>query len=281
MIPYYRHMNINGVMFKMNKILQTQLDILKKLVRMDFDCVIIIDGEIEGTGKSVLAQQCALFCDNTLDIDRIVFTPEGFENAILNADKYQAVIWDESYEGGNKYQIMTAQNQSIGALLRKIRQKNLFIFIVVPSIVDLSYYIACRRSWALIRAELSIDYEKLTISRGNFSFYNRSKKKWLYEVEAKRLDYRKGYKYSNSFVGFFENVYGVNKQLYLEKKADIDPTIQTIDERSFTQECIRRGMPWASPMKLCEFSTFSEKHFYRLKKEMNSPRTITDGLTVK
>jgi hypothetical protein len=265
MKPRWNKININGTVFKINSLLKKQMDIMMKMVRNDFDAVFIVDGEIEGTGKSVLAQQVALYVDPTMCVERVVFTPGEFKDAVLNADKFQAVIWDEAYEGGNKFQIMSAVNQMIRSLLRQIRQKNLFIFIVIPAITDLDYDIAVRRSWGLLRAELNVDYETLEIQRGYFSFYSRKKKKWLYYVESNRLDMKKGYKCSNSFVGFFENVYGVNKQLYLEKKSDI--RVNTfIDDRTFMEECIRRGIPWKSPFILAEILEYSEQHYYRVKR---------------
>lgn len=265
MKPYWKPVNINGVQFKLNAMLKSQLDVMMKMVRSDFDAVFIVDGEIEGTGKSVMTQQCALYVDPTLDVDRIVFSAGEFKDAVLNADKYQAVIWDEAYEGANKFQVMSAINQMIRSLLRQIRQKNLFIFIAIPAFTDLDYDIAVRRSWGLIRCELDIDYENVEVIRGNFSFYSRRKKKWLYYVESNRLDMKKGYKCSNSFVGFFENVYGVNRQLYLDKKSHIH--VETmIDDRTFLEECIRRGIPWKTPVRLSEVLTFSEQHYYRVKK---------------
>lgn len=257
----FQQVNINGVKFKLNSILKTQLEIMKKTVRNDFDAIFIVDGEIEGSGKSVLAQQCALYCDPTLSVDRIVFTPLEFKKAVLNADKYQSVIWDEAYEGGNKFAIFSAVNQMIRSLLRQIRQKNLIIFIVIPAITDLDYDIAVRRSWALIRAELRVDYDALEIKRGHFSFYSRKKKRWIYYIEGNRMDLKKGYKCGNSFVGFFENVYGVNKQLYLEKKSEIRVN-SLMDERTFIEECIKRGMNWSN---IQEYVSYSRRHFYRIK----------------
>lgn len=266
----FQQIKINGNRYKINSLLKTQLDIMKKAVRQDFDCISIVDGEIEGTGKSVLTQQMATYVDPTFCIERIAFSALEFKKIILNSDKYTAVVWDESYEGTNKYSIFGSMNQMIMSLLRQIRQKNLFIFIVIPGFTDLSYDIAVRRSWFLVRAQLAVDYEKLELKRGYFAFYSRARKKWLYFIEAGRLDMKRGYKASNDFVGFFENVYTVNKQLYIQKKSKIRLG-GIYDERAFVEECIRRGMPVGTPILLKNYIHYSDRHFLRIK------RALTDG----
>ena len=258
-------MNIKGIRFQINSLLKKQLDVAKKMVRQDFDMVVIVDGEIEGTGKSVLAQQCALYVDPTFNINRVVFSPEEFRKAVLEADKYQAIIWDEAYEGTSKFRVMSGINQMIRSLLRQIRQKNLFIFIVIPAFTDLDYDIAVRRSWFLLRAELDIDFETEEIQRGNFTFYSRKKKKWLYYVEANRYDIKKGYKASNSFVGFFNNVYGVDKQSYLDKKGNIKVD-NAIDDRTFLEACFKRGMP---VKYIRDYVNYNEKYLYTLRKQVS------------
>ncbi len=56
-----------------------QLDILVNAVQYDFDGVMLVDGDIEGSGKSVIAQQMAYYCawksGKHFGIDHIVFTP--------------------------------------------------------------------------------------------------------------------------------------------------------------------------------------------------------------
>ena len=238
---------------------------MKKVIRQDIDAIFIVDGEIEGTGKSVLAQQCALYCDPSFSIDRIVFSPWEFKRAVLDADKYQCVIWDEAYEGTSKFQIFSVVNQMIRSLLRQIRQKNLMIFIVIPSFTDLDHDIGVRRSWGLLRAKLDIDFENQSLLRGNFEFYSRKQKAWLYYIESNRMQYKKGLTCNSSFVGKFENVYGVNKQAYLEKKSNIKIN-SFIDDRTFIEECILRKMPWGLPIQLKNYANMSEQHYYRLKR---------------
>ena len=65
----------------MDGYLRQNLTVAKDIVKKDWDMVFCVDG-YEGSGKSVLAQQCAMFCDETFNIDRICFTPDGFVKAI-------------------------------------------------------------------------------------------------------------------------------------------------------------------------------------------------------
>lgn len=265
MIPRWNIVSKGGIKYKINSLLKTQLDIMMNAVRNDFDAPFIIDGEIEGTGKSVLAQQMAFYVDPTINIDRVAFTSEQFKEAVLSAEKYQAVIWDEAYEGANKFRIMSKQNQMIASMLKQARQKNLFMFIVIPYFTDLMHYIAVQRSWGLIRADLKVDYDELKIKRGFFTFYSRKQKKWLYEVEKKKLDYKSGYKVSNSFVGFFENVYCISEEEYKKKKSTIEIG-SGISEREFIEECITRGVPYKN---IKEYLNTSERNFYYAKAKLN------------
>ena len=84
--------------YYMDGYLKTNLTEAKRIVSKDWDMVFMIDGR-EGGGKSGLAQQVGHYLDPTLDLSRIVFTPDGFEEAINNASKYQCVIYDEAYGG--------------------------------------------------------------------------------------------------------------------------------------------------------------------------------------
>ena len=57
------------------------LDIAKKEIKNDWDMLFCYDGP-EGSGKSVKAMQDAYYCDPTLSLDRICFTPQEFKKAI-------------------------------------------------------------------------------------------------------------------------------------------------------------------------------------------------------
>src|SRR3972149_2554508 len=72
------------------------LDDMKQAIKQDWDMCVAIDG-MEGSGKSLLAMQMAVYCDPTLTLGRIVFTPDDLKQAIVKAEKYQAIIFDEAF----------------------------------------------------------------------------------------------------------------------------------------------------------------------------------------
>lgn len=194
--------------YYMDGYLKENFDTIKKTIKEDWDFIFVYDG-YEGSGKSLKAQQDAYYCDNTLNIDRITFTPEEFKEAIIKAEKYQAVIFDEAYGGLSARAAMTQINRGLISVLAEIRQKNLFIFIVLPSFFDLDRYVALWRSRALIHIYTD------GFKRGYFSFFNQAKKKELY-VKGKKF-----YSYScvkPNFRGRFTKHYCVDEEEYKQKK---------------------------------------------------------------
>lgn len=205
--------------YYMDGYLKDNLDTAKRIVREDWDVFGVFDGT-EGAGKSVLAQQVAKYCDPTLDLSRIVFTPTQFKKAVREAKKYQAIIYDEAYGGLGSRGTMTQVNMTIVKMLTEIRQKNLFLFIVLPSIFDLDKYAAIWRSRFLIHIYADRDFK-----RGYFAFYNAEQKKLLYLLGKKYYDYNKP---RPAFVSNFPNHYTVDELAYKKKK--IDSSLNDIDD---------------------------------------------------
>ena len=181
----------------------------KSLVEKDWDWLTLVDGA-EGSGKSVIAQQCAYEVDKTICLDRITFTPEEFREAILKANKYQAVIYDEAYTGLSSRGTMSDINKTLVQMLAEIRQKCLFVFIVMPTFFDLDRYAAIWRSRGLIHVYTDKGY-----GRGYFAYYNKDKKKMLYILGKKFYDYKKP---KPNFRGRFTSYYVVDEQEYRKKK---------------------------------------------------------------
>lgn len=208
--------------------LKENLDIMKNAIKKDWDMVTIIDGE-EGVGKSVLTQQCAYYLDPTINLSRICFTPSEFKEAILKAEKYQAVIFDEAYTGLSSRAATSRINKTLVSLLAEIRQKNLFIFIVMPTFFELDRYAALWRSRLLLHT-----YKGKGFQRGFFSFYNSEKKSELY-MKGKKL-----YQYwvKPNFIGRFCKGYVVDEQEYRKKKLqatkDIDKEEQKENKKSLS-----------------------------------------------
>ena len=200
---------VNEQTYYMDGIHKDNLDTAKKVITKDWDMLFIYDGA-EGSGKSVKAMQDAFYCDPSLNIDRITFTPKEFHNAIMKAEKYQAVIYDEAYTGLSSRATMSLINRTLISMLAEIRQKNLFVFVVMPCFFDLDKYVALWRARALIHVYTSDNFE-----RGFFRFYNRTRKKDLY------INGKKYYNYNHpepNFKGRFTNYYPIDADVYKHKK---------------------------------------------------------------
>lgn len=197
--------------FHMNDDLVENLKRAKRAIVKDWDFIFAIDG-VERGGKSLLAQQMAYFCDPTFCIERITFTPDEFKRAIINADKYQAVIYDEAYTGLISRNSMKEVNVTLVRMMAEIGQKNLFVFVVMPTYFDLDKYVAVWRSRALVHIYTGDDFE-----RGYFGFYNSDKKKDLFILGKKYYSYKTP---KPNFTGRFVNKYIVDKDTYRQKKSD-------------------------------------------------------------
>lgn len=160
--------DINGVERYFDAYLINALDIIKEAVAKKWDGVIYVGG-YEGDGKSEWAAQAALYVDNTYNIDRCVFTPAQFIEAVDNAEEGQAIVYDEAqdaFESVNKDKLARA----VKSKMTRIRKKRLFIFIVAPDFWRINRYLFIHRSRAFIRVYAN------GLDRGFFEYYNREKK---------------------------------------------------------------------------------------------------------
>lgn len=206
--------------------LKANLDIIKEAVKDDWDMFFIVDG-LEGSGKSVLAQQVAGYLDPSLTIDRICFTPEEFIKAVNEATKYQAIVYDEAYAGLASRSALSEVNRMIVRVLAEMRQKNLFVFIVMPCFFELDKYAAVWRSKGLFHV-----YTK-NLKRGFFRFYNSKKKKQLYLKGKKFYEY----KVLPDFYGKFPKGYFVDEAEYRAKKLQV---LKTLGEQKESPSSIER-----------------------------------------
>lgn len=194
---------------KLDGYLQKNLDIAKKAITDDWDMVFAIDG-YEGSGKSVLAQQCAKYCDPSFDLIDIAFTGEDFLKKVAKAVKYKSIIYDEAMEGMDAASYMQELNRSLKSAMAELRQKNLFIFIVLPTFFDLTKYVGIWRSRALIHV-----YTGDNFKRGMFAFYSQERKKLLYVFGKKFYSYKRP---SPNFLGRFSKGYAVDEVAYRQAK---------------------------------------------------------------
>ncbi len=171
--------------YSMSSRLKHNLDtkIIPSLLKKDKDCVLVVDGR-EGVGKSTLAFQIAKYVDSSFNLKRIVFSPDEFREAILSAKKGQAIVYDEAFTGFSSRNSLSPVNRVLVSLAMQMRQKNLFILIVLPTIFLLDKYMAIFRTKALIHVFESRG------RRGYFKVYNSPKKRYLILMGQKTMTYK-------------------------------------------------------------------------------------------
>lgn len=174
----------------------------------DEDYFFAVDGE-EGSGKSVFTMQLAKYVDPGFCLDRVCFTAQEFEQTILKAKKGEAIVFDEAFRGLSSRGALTEVNKLLIALMMECRQKNLFVFVVMPTMFLLDKYVALWRAKGLFHVY------RQKHKRGFWSFYNKKNKKLLY------LKGKTNYSYSAPKVkrtGRFTNKYVIDEDEYRKKK---------------------------------------------------------------
>ncbi len=178
--------------------------VINSLKKKDKDCVLAIDGS-EGAGKSTFAFQIGKYVDPTLNLSRICFTADEFREAIFKAKKGQCIIYDEAFTGLSSRSSLSGINRMLVSLMMQMRQKNLFIIIVLPTFFLLDKYVAIFRARALIHVFESGG------RRGYFRLYNRRLKKLLYLLGKATYSYNTK-KVKTRFRGRFYGVFALGDE---------------------------------------------------------------------
>jgi hypothetical protein len=177
---------VNDIEYFLEDRLKDNLDniIIPDLHKKDKDCFLVVDGR-EGAGKSFFSFQIGKYVDNSLDLSRVCFTADEFRQAIFKAKRGQCVIYDEAFTGLSSRASLSMINKVLISLTMQMRQKNLFVIIVLPTFFLLDKYIALFRARALVHV-----FENHG-RRGYFRVYN---------TKLKRLLYLEGYKTYSYFI---------------------------------------------------------------------------------
>jgi len=201
----------DGNILTINTMLYNKIQIAKEHIsKKDYDLCFLVDGA-EGTGKSVMAMQLARAFDDTFHIGNVCLTPEEFLESIKNASKGQAIVYDEAYRGLSSRQAMSQINKLIVSVMMEMRQKNLIVIIVLPTIFMLDRYVAIFRSKGLFHVYTNKG------KRGYWLFYNEYEKKLLYLLGKKLMSYGKP---RVRFRGNFNGTYVVDEDAYKKKKGE-------------------------------------------------------------
>jgi len=187
--------------------------VIPELKTKDKDFFAAFDG-VEGSGKSTLAMQWCKYIDPSFNISRVVFTPDEFREAIFKAKKGQAVLFDEAFTGFSSRASLSGVNKTLVSLMMQIRQKNLFVAIVLPTIFLLDKYISIFRTRVLVHV-----YENKG-RRGFFRIYSSKKKRQLIlHKDARVYSYGIRTKKKGRFYGVFALGGEEEEKEYRKKKA--------------------------------------------------------------
>jgi len=177
--------------------------------KRDKDFVLLVDG-YEGSGKSTFAQHIGRYLDHSLHLDRICMTADEFKLAIINAKKGQCVIYDEAVTGLSSSDSISRIGKLLKSMMMQMRQKNLFVIVILPSVFELNKYAVLSRSRGLFHI-----YEKAG-QRGFFVGYNRKDMRKLY-IKGKKTN---TYCVRSFFIGRFVGKYVINEEEYRLKKEE-------------------------------------------------------------
>ena len=205
--------------------------IIPSLHKQDKDCVLVVDGK-EGSGKSTLAFQIAKYVDNSFNVKRIVFSPDDFREAILRAKKGEAIVYDEAFTGFSSRSSLSPVNRVLVSLSMQMRQKNLFILIVLPTIFLLDKYMAIFRTKALIHVFESRG------RRGYFRVYNSAKKKYLILMGQKTMTYKVKGLYTR-FKGRFYGKFALGSDQLAEYLKNKEKALADSEKTSMTSAQVR------------------------------------------
>lgn len=195
---------INEHKFSLDGFLRQNLEIMKKELKKDFDAFLIMSGR-ERFGKSTFAGQIATYLDPSYNLDRCVFTPDQFIEAVLNSEKYQAIVFDEAHGYLNVRGSMSKFNRILIKIMAEMGSRNLFIIICLPSFFELDRYPAIHRSTGLVAIK----------KRGRFGAYGYKSKFWLYVKGRKTFNMAEVHP---DFYGTFSKYFVYDKAAYEKKK---------------------------------------------------------------
>jgi len=85
-----------------------------------------------GSGKSYAAISIACMIDPNFSIEKVVFTPEDFLNALDKAKRGDVIIWDEAGVGMPARDWNTIQNKVLAYVIQTFRFQNIGVFFTTP-----------------------------------------------------------------------------------------------------------------------------------------------------
>lgn len=203
----------------LNEFLKKRLDNIPKILKKNWDCVILIDGP-ERSGKSTLGMTIATYLYPDFSIKNIVRGLEDAAKRVDEAPNRSVLFIDEGSLVFNTKDAMTKAQKQLMKIMDVVGQKNMLFIIVLPSFFDLNKTIAVRRSKFLLHV-----YVDKNLNRGKFVYYGEKKKKFLYQMGKKNFgDYSK---IKGNFIGNFTDFDALGEEY---QKVKAESLRQTLNE---------------------------------------------------
>ena len=196
--------------YYMDGTLKENLDIIDKIVRgKDRDNFIIVVGD-PGEGKSTFTFQLATYFYPKFDLNLVCSNAKDFGEVVKTRDeKYLAPVLDEAFGDLASSKAISRDFNEFINMTQTMRQKNWFVFIIIPNFFDLSKTMALFRSKWLIRC-----YSRKG-ERGYFEVWGKERKQRLYIDGKKHLNYRC---VRPNFRGRFTKFMTIDEEAYRKKK---------------------------------------------------------------
>jgi hypothetical protein len=259
--------------------LKNELNTFKKMITENHTITVCVDGEVR-SGKSTLAIQIGLYLDPSLadDLDRVCFTTDEFEKAVLkySKEKGKVIILDEAINMFASGESITKVGKKLNKLLMMCGLFNQIYILCLPSIFDLNPYVRRQHTSVLIRMWMKpifkeVGNEVITMERGHWYFYGKSAKNNMLTWAARKYDYAHGhYDFEGRNYGkvTMENTFSkyddkkrlnINK-LMIESDEDTEKMtiIKNLREAGISDKIISKGLGWKNVRSL---------YYYLEKKE--------------
>lgn len=260
---------MDGVLYKSFK------DAKEVMGKKNLDLVIAVTG-YPGSGKSKLVGQIAAFCDPTFNENRMYQSSQEFMEGVRDETEIlKAHVLDEAWEGLSSAQVRKEVGKLFMNLLNTIRQKRLFIFLVLPDFFDLSKNIAIFRTRWLIHC-----YSEFFGDVGRFVMFDRDTKKRLYirgkqheNYSAVRADFRGVFTKGDSPRFNWENYENVVKlrAMELSFKRD-DEEKKSISQRNKLMIVLKRKYKW----KILDISDLMKMEYTWTSKVILAAEKVAD-----
>jgi len=191
--------------------LKADLDFVRERVLEHNDFFLcIVDGKV-GCGKTTRGIQIASYINQETKLDNICFNLRQFEAKLKSAKEGEVIVLDESFEL-NKRSSQSSANFRILTLLQAMREKKVFVILILPSIYDLD------KTVILSLCDFFVHVWRAPFGRrGQFSAYDRQGfiKLWLFA--------RQTYTYPKKiarwvYQGRFTKCFPIDYQAYRKKK---------------------------------------------------------------